>query len=332
MVRYLSDRIAVLYLGRLMEVGPAERVFSGPHHPYTEALLSAVPTLDGSRPRADPARGRDPERGRSAERLRVPHPLPAQDRRDLRDHRAAAGRGRGRPRDPLSHPDRGARAPAGPRGDRCQARATEFELARTRAAAGVSPAAIETRAAVLREPGRPVAVETVVLAAPRRGEVLVRVAAAGVCHSDVHLADGLLGDGRWPMVLGHEGAGVVEAVGEGVAELAPGDHVAFCFVPACGNCGPCRSGRRTLCETARASLLAGTLLDGTSRLRALDGTVLQHGLMVACFAELRGRAGRRRGTAAAVDPAMAGGAAGLRRGDRDRRGQPGAARVGSSVA
>ena len=119
---------------------------------------------------------------------------------------------------------------------------------------------------------------------PRRGEVLVRVAAAGVCHSDVHLADGLLGEGRWPMVLGHEGAGVVEAVGDGVVELAPGDHVAFCFVPACGNCGPCRSGRRTLCQTASASLLAGTLLDGTSRLRGLDGTVLQHGLMVACFA------------------------------------------------
>ena len=69
------------------------------------------------------------------------------------------------------------------------------------------------------------------LAPPRRGEVLVRVAAAGVCHSDVHLADGLLGEGRWPMVLGHEGAGVVEAVGEGVVEVAPGDHVAFCFVP-----------------------------------------------------------------------------------------------------
>ncbi len=160
------------------------------------------------------------------------------------------------------------------------ARATEFD----EAVAQAPPAAIQTRAAVLRQAGRPVAVETVVLQPPRRGEVLVRVAAAGVCHSDVHLADGLLGDGRWPMVLGHEGAGVVEAVGEGVAELAPGDRVAFCFVPACGNCGPCRSGRRTLCVTAGASLLAGTLLDGTSRLRALDGTVLQHGLMVACFA------------------------------------------------
>ena len=145
--------------------------------------------------------------------------------------------------------------------------------------------AIAVRACVLREPGRPVDVETVLLEPPRRGEVLVRVAAAGVCHSDVHLADGMLGEGRSPIVLGHEGAGVVEAVGAGVEGLAPGDHVVFCFVPSCGVCEACRSGRRTLCEPAGANSLAGTLMDGTSRLRAADGTALQHGLMVACFAE-----------------------------------------------
>ena len=149
----------------------------------------------------------------------------------------------------------------------------------------VAGGALEMRAAVLREPGRPVAVETVTLAAPRRDEVLVRVAAAGVCHSDVHLADGLLGAGRAPMVLGHEGAGVVEAVGDGVDGLSVGDHVAFCFVPSCGACGACRAGRRTLCETAGRFGVAGMLMDGTSRLRAADGAVLQHGLMVACFAE-----------------------------------------------
>jgi S-(hydroxymethyl)glutathione dehydrogenase/alcohol dehydrogenase len=148
-----------------------------------------------------------------------------------------------------------------------------------------SPPAIEMRACVLREPGRPVTVERVLLESPRRREVLVRVAAAGVCHSDVHLADGRLGDGRWPIVLGHEGAGVVEAVGEDVIGLDPGDHVVFCLVPSCGLCPACRSGRRTLCEPVGQSSVAGTLLDGSSRLRGADGAVLQHALTVACFAE-----------------------------------------------
>jgi S-(hydroxymethyl)glutathione dehydrogenase/alcohol dehydrogenase len=154
-----------------------------------------------------------------------------------------------------------------------------------RAAAGATAAAVEMRACVLREPGRPVSVERVSLEPPRAGEVLVRIAAAGVCHSDVHLADGRLGPGRWPMVLGHEGAGVVETVGEGVTGLAPGDHVVFCLVPSCGLCSACRSGRRTLCEPVGQSSVAGVLLDGSSRLRGADGGALQHGLTVACFAE-----------------------------------------------
>jgi S-(hydroxymethyl)glutathione dehydrogenase / alcohol dehydrogenase len=145
---------------------------------------------------------------------------------------------------------------------------------------------VKIPAVVLREPGRPVSVETVVLDRPRRDEVLVRVAAAGVCHSDVHLADGVLGEGRWPMVMGHEGAGVVEAIGEEVTDVAPGDHVVFCFVPSCGACRPCREGRRTLCEPAARNGVAGVLMDGTSRLHDAEGATLQHGLMVACFAEM----------------------------------------------
>jgi S-(hydroxymethyl)glutathione dehydrogenase/alcohol dehydrogenase len=144
---------------------------------------------------------------------------------------------------------------------------------------------MRTRAAVLREPGAPIVVEEVELAPPGEREVLVRVAAAGVCHSDVHLADGALGRGRWPIVLGHEGAGVVEAVGAGVTHVRPGDRVVFCFVPACGSCRTCRAGRPNLCEPAGARSVAGTLMDGSSRLRLSDGTVLQHGLMIACFAE-----------------------------------------------
>ncbi|HKP19201.1 MAG TPA: zinc-binding dehydrogenase [Gaiellaceae bacterium] len=140
------------------------------------------------------------------------------------------------------------------------------------------------RAVVLREPGRPVAVEAVELDSPKAGEMLVRVAAAGVCHSDVRLADGELGKGRWPMVLGHEGAGVVEAVGPGVDHVAPGDHVVFCLIPSCRTCRACLAGRPNLCEPAGRNGVRGMLMDGTSRLHA-DGDVLQHGLMTACFAE-----------------------------------------------
>jgi S-(hydroxymethyl)glutathione dehydrogenase / alcohol dehydrogenase len=140
------------------------------------------------------------------------------------------------------------------------------------------------RAAVLREPGD-VRVEDVQLDPPQSGEVLVRLAAAGVCHSDLHLVDGALGDERWPMVLGHEGAGVVEQVGDGVDHVSPGDEVVLCWVPSCRSCGACRAGRPTLCTTVARRSLEGTLLDGTSRLRLPDGTPLQHGLMTACFAE-----------------------------------------------
>jgi S-(hydroxymethyl)glutathione dehydrogenase/alcohol dehydrogenase len=148
-----------------------------------------------------------------------------------------------------------------------------------------APAGLSMDAVVLREPGGPVAVETVALDPPRADEVLVRVAAAGVCHSDVHLADGLLGEGRWPAVLGHEGAGVVQAVGTRVTGLRAGDHVVFSIVPACGSCIQCRSGRPTLCEPAGRNITTGTLMDGTSRLHAADGSMLQHGFMVGCFAQ-----------------------------------------------
>ena len=141
------------------------------------------------------------------------------------------------------------------------------------------------RAAVLHEPRTPLAVDDVELDPPKADEVLVRVAAAGVCRSDLHLADGLLGDGRWPIVLGHEGAGVVEAVGDRVTHVARGDRVAFCFVPACGRCRTCRAGHPNLCEPAAVNGVAGMLMDGTTRLRLRDGTALQHGLMTACFAE-----------------------------------------------
>ena len=141
------------------------------------------------------------------------------------------------------------------------------------------------RAAVLHEPRRPLVVEEVELAAPRDDEVLVRVVAAGVCHSDVRLADGELGNGRWPLVMGHEGAGIVEMIGSAVTHVVPGDHVGFCIVPACRECGECVAGRFHLCIPAGENGPRGTLMDGTSRLSLTDGTPLQHALMTACFAE-----------------------------------------------
>ncbi len=141
------------------------------------------------------------------------------------------------------------------------------------------------RAAVLHEPRTPLVLEEVELAPPRDDEVLVRVAAAGVCHSDVRLADGELGEGRWPLVMGHEGAGVVEGVGASVTHVAPGDHVGFCIVPACRACEECRAGRFHLCIPAGEHGPRGVLMDGTSRLSLPAGTPLQHALMTACFAE-----------------------------------------------
>jgi len=141
------------------------------------------------------------------------------------------------------------------------------------------------KAAVLRHPSEPVHVEEVELDPPKAGEVLVKVAAAGVCHSDVRHADGELGAGLFPSVMGHEGAGVVEAVGEGVTHVAPGDHVAFCFAPACRRCRYCLAGKPNLCVVVGEHGANGMLMDGTSRLHLPDGTTLQHGLRTACFAE-----------------------------------------------
>ena len=144
---------------------------------------------------------------------------------------------------------------------------------------------IRVRAAVLHRMGEPMSVEDVLLDAPGPEEVRVRVAAAGVCHSDLHLAEGHLGPERVPIVLGHEGAGVVEAVGPDVTGHAPGDPVAFCFVPACGACRQCIAGRRNLCELAGDRAWKGTMPDGTTRLRTAEGERLLHFNFVSCFAE-----------------------------------------------
>jgi S-(hydroxymethyl)glutathione dehydrogenase/alcohol dehydrogenase len=123
---------------------------------------------------------------------------------------------------------------------------------------------VTTRAAILWEVGAPWSVEDVELDAPRQGEVLVKVAASGMCHSDEHLVTGDL-PGTLPVIGGHEGAGVVEAVGPGVTTLAPGDHVVFSFLPACGRCPSCSTGHQNLCDVGGVMIMTGRQLDGTSR-------------------------------------------------------------------
>lgn len=141
----------------------------------------------------------------------------------------------------------------------------------------------QVRAAVLREPGAPLRVEDVQLDGPHAGEVLVRVDAAGVCHSELHYMTGDI-PCPLPIVLGHEGCGVVEGVGADVDAVVVGDRVAFTWRPRCGHCEYCTTGRPVMCVYGRVQARSGGLMDGTSRLR-LDGGPLHHFLGVSCFAE-----------------------------------------------
>ena len=137
-------------------------------------------------------------------------------------------------------------------------------------------------AAVLYDVNKPYAIEAVELDPPKRGEVLIKVGAAGVCRSDLHFQKGEATIAL-PAVLGHEGSGTVQSVGEGVTMVKPGDRVILSFVPNCGHCYSCESGRPHLCdEHARTT---GKLYDNTSRLHTLAGQDCAHMGKVACFAE-----------------------------------------------
>ena len=139
------------------------------------------------------------------------------------------------------------------------------------------------RAAVLREIGQPLTVEEVELADPGPGEVTIRIVASGVCHSDWNVITGATPN-PLPAVLGHEGAGVVEAVGEGVTTIAEGDHVILSWLPSCGECFYCVQGRGVLCDVAMADMFEGTLPGGTLAL-SQNGTSLYHYSYLSTFAE-----------------------------------------------
>jgi S-(hydroxymethyl)glutathione dehydrogenase / alcohol dehydrogenase len=143
---------------------------------------------------------------------------------------------------------------------------------------------MKMQAAVLEEFGAPLVVQEVDLADPGPGEVLVRLEACGVCHTDLYTASGADPSGYAPTVLGHEGAGVVERVGEGVTMVAPGDHVVTLFSPQCGKCIHCLSPRTNLCLAIRDMQGKGFLPDGTTRL-SRNGEPIRHFMGTSTFAE-----------------------------------------------
>jgi S-(hydroxymethyl)glutathione dehydrogenase/alcohol dehydrogenase len=143
---------------------------------------------------------------------------------------------------------------------------------------------VRIQAAVLREFGAPLELEEVELAEPKAGEVLVRLVACGVCHTDLYTASGADPSGYAPTVLGHEGAGVVEQIGEGVTSVARGDHVVTLFSPQCRKCIHCLDARTNLCLAIREPQNKGFLPDGTTRLAA-GGEPIRHFMGTSTFAE-----------------------------------------------
>ncbi|MEE3849617.1 NDMA-dependent alcohol dehydrogenase [Gordonia sp. LSe1-13] len=127
---------------------------------------------------------------------------------------------------------------------------------------------MRTRGAVIRQAGQPWSIEEIEIGEPRKGEVLVQLEASGLCHSDHHVVAGDVPDARFPILGGHEGAGVVIGVGAGVEDFAIGDHVVMSFIPSCGKCRSCQSGNRNLCDV-EANLLGGrAIADGQFRVQA----------------------------------------------------------------
>ena len=141
------------------------------------------------------------------------------------------------------------------------------------------------RAAVLPGMNQPLEVrDDVEIESPHAGEVKVRMGASGVCHSDLSIQNGTLYGGPAPLVCGHEGAGVVEEVGEGVTVVRPGDHIVVSWVPQCGKCYFCRAGQPNLCEVGNTATMAGSLLDGTTRLTS-QGAPLHQMAATGTFSE-----------------------------------------------
>jgi len=143
---------------------------------------------------------------------------------------------------------------------------------------------MKTRAAVAWQAGKPLSIEEVDLAGPQAGEVLVRIVATGVCHTDAFTLSGADPEGLFPAILGHEGGGVVEEVGTGVTSVKPGDHVIPLYTPECGKCKFCTSGKTNLCQAIRATQGKGLMPDGTSRF-SINGKPVLHYMGTSTFSE-----------------------------------------------
>ena len=135
---------------------------------------------------------------------------------------------------------------------------------------------MQTRAAVAWEAGKPLTIETVEIGGPRAGEVLVEIMATGVCHTDAYTLSGLDSEGKFPAILGHEGAGIVREVGPGVTSVRPGDHVIPLYTPECRQCKSCLSQRTNLCTAIRSTQGQGLMPDGTSRFSCEGGEVFHY--------------------------------------------------------
>ena len=143
---------------------------------------------------------------------------------------------------------------------------------------------MRTRAAVALAAGKPLEIMEVDLEGPKKGEVLIEIKATGVCHTDEFTRSGDDPEGLFPSILGHEGAGIVLEVGEGVTTLVPGDHVIPLYTPECRECHACLSGKTNLCTAIRGTQGQGLMPDGTTRFKMLDGTPIFHYMGCSTFA------------------------------------------------
>lgn len=143
---------------------------------------------------------------------------------------------------------------------------------------------MKTRAAIAWEPNRPLEIEEVDLDGPKDGEVLIRIVTTSLCHTDVFTLSGKDPEGLFPVILGHEGCGIVEEVGRGVTSVAPGDHVIPLYIPEDPNCPYIKSGKTNLCQTIRETQGAGLMPDGTSRF-SYKGRMLHHYMGISSFSE-----------------------------------------------